>query len=368
MKVMHIIHGLSVGGAETLVKEYALNLDKNLFEVVILCFEHFYDSPYEKILADNKIKVIYVCDDMKFYNKKQFLYKAISFVQRYMLIKKYINKEKPDIIHTHLSINKYIKFASPKKGTRIFHTMHGEPRRYQLQNPKDFEVAKWLVNKYNMRFICLHDKMRKEVNEIFNVNNSVVINNGIDLKKYEMAISKKEIRKKINIPEDAYVIGHLGRFDKVKNHELLVDIFNEIHKKNDKAFLLMIGIGSTEHIEDKLNLYGLKDKYMILANRTDIPDLLNAMDIFVFPSISEGLGISLIEAQIMKLPCFISSNIPEHAIISNLVTIISLSESASYWAKKILSYKIPEKVKINSEDWDMKKSIKKLESLYLSKE
>ena len=107
---------------------------------------------------------------------------------------------------------------------------------------------------------------------------------------------------------------------------------------------------------------------MILANRTDIPDLLNAMDIFVFPSISEGLGISLIEAQIMKLPCFISSNIPEHAIISNLVTIISLSESASYWAKKILSYKIPEKVKINSEDWDMKKSIKKLESLYLSKE
>ena len=71
---------------------------------------------------------------------------------------------------------------------------------------------------------------------------------------------------------------------------MLVDIFNEIHKKNDKAFLLMIGIGSTEHIEDKLNLYGLKDKYMILANRTDIPDLLNAMDIFVFPFLNIPLG------------------------------------------------------------------------------
>ena len=127
MKIMQFIHGLNTGGAETLVKEYAMNLKNTKYEICILCFEHYEASPYEKLLKEKNIKVIYVCDYMKHYNKKGFFYKCINHIQKYLLIKKTIHKEKPNILHTHLPINSYVKFAKVNKNTKIFHTVHSNP-------------------------------------------------------------------------------------------------------------------------------------------------------------------------------------------------------------------------------------------------
>ena len=102
---------------------------------------------------------------------------------------------------------------------------------------------------------------------------------------------------------------------------------------------------------------------MILSNRSDIPDLLNAMDIFVFPSLHEGLGISLIEAQKMKLPCFVSEIIPQAAIISNLVTKLPLNDSQK-WVDTILNFKGIKNVELNDSDWNIEEIIKKLEKIY----
>lgn len=373
MKIMHVIHGLNMGGAETLIKEYAMNLNKELFDVVILCFDHFKDSPYEKILEKNRIKVIYVCDYMKFYNKKSLIFKIINHMQKYVLIRKFIHKETPDILHTHLSINKYIKFARPKKGTKIFHTVHSEPQRlWNFNNKKsyrDFLSAKWLLKKYNMRFIVLHSKMQKEINSMFKTENAIILNNGIDLSKYnkKICMNKNEVRSELGIPQESFVLGHVGRFSKVKNHEFLVNVFNEVYKKNSNGFLLLVGDGSEkEKIKNLLHSLNLDNHYLILSNREDIPNLLNAMDYFVFPSICEGLGISLIEAQEMDIPCFISEGVPEATIISNIVTTLSLELCPNEWAKKILSYKIPQLIELNDSEWDIKETIKKLEKIYLN--
>ena len=117
---------------------------------------------------------------------------------------------------------------------------------------------------------------------------------------------------------------------------------------------------------NKLNEAKMKNRYLILNNRNDVPDLLNAMDVFIFPSLYEGIPLSLIEAQIARKPCFISDGVNEHAIISNIVTRIALEQGASLWGDKILSYKAPNKIVVDEDDWDIRKETKKLEQIYLS--
>ena len=369
LKIMHFIHGLNTGGAETLVKEYALNLKNKNYDIVILCFTHCYDSPYEKLMLENNIKVIYVCDYMKYYNKKSFLFKCINYIQKYLLVKKIIHNENPDVLHTHLPINSYVKFAKPSKNTKIFHTVHSEPKLFWPNCNKDYKAAKWLVNKYNMRFICLHENMKNEINKMFNVNNSIAIKNGIDFSRFEKDFDRKKIRNDLGINNDFFVIGHIGRFNKVKNHDFLIDVFKEIYLKNKKAYLVMIGVGiEEENIINKLHELDLDNNYVILRNRTDIPELLSIMNVFIFPSLYEGLGISLIEAQKMKLPCFVSDRVPDGAIISNLVTKLSLDISSKEWSNIILNYKKPENLILDDEEWDIKKVIDKLERVYLEME
>ncbi len=360
-KIIHVIHGLSSGGAECLVKNYALNLDKKHFIVKVVCFCRF-DTPYEKILEKNGIDVVYLLDK----NTPKVIYSLIKLIK----LRKIIHDERPDIIHTHLPINSAIKFSRPKKNTLIFHTVHNEPKvLWSKDNKKrlgDFKATKWLVRKYHMKFIVLHDEMRKEINKMFGVSDTIVLNNGIDLERFRNTLDGDEMRKRLSIPLDAFVIGHVGRFSEQKNQDFLVDVFSEIKKENKKAFLLMVGDGSDKkRISEKLDKSGLKGSYLILSNRDDVADLMSAMDVFVFPSRFEGLGIALVEAQERKLPCFISDRVPEHATISNIVTRLSLKDGAKKWADVILEYKTPKKIIINDRDWDIKKVTRQLEQIYL---
>ena len=368
-KVLHFIHGFSMGGAETLVKEYCLKLDREKFDVSVLCF-HRYDTPYEKMLEDAGVKVHYLSDGVKDYNKKFKKQPDRTFLilQRLFLLKDYIRKEAPDVIHTHLSISGYVLFANPKKGTRIFHTVHNEPKKRwskRISHRIDYFAAKQLIKKYHMRFITLHEDMRKEVNELFGVSDSLVLNNGIDFSRFDNPLPKEVVREREGIPKDAYVIGHVGRFNKQKNHPLLVKAFFELQKKKDNVFLLLIGhgdlMGETKQMIKEL---GIDGKTKILTQRSDVPDLMNAMDKFVFPSVFEGLGIVLIEAQKIGLECIASDAVPDAATVSNLVKKVELTRSAEEWAKEILDFHVEKTEYYGIEDWDMNTVVNRLEEFY----
>ena len=367
-KVMHLIHAMNTGGAETLVKEYVLKLDKKKFEVVLLCFYHCPDSPYEKILFDNNIRVIYL-DDEKISTKNIFS-KIFKLIRRYMLIKKFIKIEKPDILHTHLQLNSYVLFAKTNKNCKLFHTVHSDPQKLWMGSFKkkiDLKCAKYLVKNKKMQLIVLHDEMKKKVDEMFKINNSVVLKNGIDFERFNVARVKdrRKFRNELGISESAFVVGHIGRLSKVKNQTFIIDIFEKLLNENKNAFLLLIGDGNEKaSLEEKINKLNLKEKCLILSNRSDIPDLLNIMDIFVFPSLYEGLPIVLIETQKMNVPCFISDAVPPAAIISNLVNVISLKKNSEEWKNIIIKYNKPKIIEINDKEWDMKQVIKRLESIY----
>ena len=138
---------------------------------------------------------------------------------------------------------------------------------------------------------------------------------------------------------DKYVIGNVGRFNKQKNHQYLINLFYEYAKTDESAVLLLVGEGELmEQFEREVQDKNIEDKVLFLGARKDVPHLLQAMDCYVFPSLYEGLGISLVEAQAAGLPCIASSTIPEESKVTDNVVYLDFSETTK-WVETIKSSK-----------------------------
>ena len=208
IKVLLVISSLNIGGAETLVKNYLLNFDRKKIDATLLCLEHAGNSMYEMELDKNGVKVIYASKKM-FNGSSNIFLKLMRRLRRYFVARRIIKAEKPDVIHGHLFVNDYIKFAHPAKKTVIFYSVHSDPKKLwemdKIGCRRDFAAAKWLVKKYDMKFITLHCDMQKEINKMFDVGDSLLLNNGIDLVKYGNRGDGKAIRKEVGIPKSAFL-------------------------------------------------------------------------------------------------------------------------------------------------------------------
>lgn len=221
------------------------------------------------------------------------------------------------IVHSHSALLPRIKQEVQKQEDTY--------REYILENATDFlacsqKAATWLYGPEFQEYI--------------------VLKNGINLEKYRFDKEiRSKYRKELEI-ENKFIIGHVGRFAEVKNHTFLVDIFMEITRHNRDSILLMAGDGELfGDIKYKAEMCGLKDKCMFLGIREDVPELLQAMDVFVLPSLFEGFPVSLVEAQASGLPCIISEEITEEVCLCKEVKRIPLNRNAKYWAEEILKYK-----------------------------
>lgn len=368
IKVLYLIHALTIGGAETIVKEYAVGLNKNIFDVYILCFDRVDRTqlPYYQIVEDAGVKIINVSDDIRERNNK-LINKISRRIKLYQLIKNQLKKIEPDIIHTHLPVNKFVRYSRPNKRTAIFYTHHNSVERWKKFYKSDVRDVKWLKKKYDMTIVALNPTMSKELNMLLRIDDSIILNNGIDINKYQTAKNRSRVRRKLNINEDAFVIGHVGRFSKIKNHSYLIDIFAKAKEVRPDAFLLLIGDGEEkEFIIKKLKSLHLDKDYMLLSNRSDIPDLLQTMDVFVFPSFSEGVPVSLVEAQAAGIKCLVSNNVTNEVVISNIIKYRDISEKPELWVKDIFEWKTKEIEYYQLEKWNMIDIVKKLEMYYIN--
>lgn len=164
------------------------------------------------------------------------------------------------------------------------------------------------------------------------------LNNGIDLNCFRFSEkSRTDIRHELYIPDDAFVVGHIGRFSEQKNHLFLLDIFACIAKKRPDAYLILVGDGERkEQIREKVKKIDLENRVIFTGVRGDVPALLSAFDVFLFPSLYEGMPNTVIEAQATGLPCVISDTITKEADITGLVQYIPLTASPEEWAKKAI--------------------------------
>jgi glycosyltransferase involved in cell wall biosynthesis len=162
---------------------------------------------------------------------------------------------------------------------------------------------------------------------------------GIDFDPFEGVVDRSTVRAELGIAQDAFVVGHVGRFAEQKNHRFLVEIAADVIRQEPRTVFLLVGDGALRpSIEAMVRLSGLSEHFLFTGNRRDVPRLMKgAMDCFVFPSFYEGLGRVAWEAQAAGLPCLLSDTIPDEARIApSLLRRLSLATPARDWANALL--------------------------------
>lgn len=203
----------------------------------------------------------------------------------------------------------------------------------------------------------------------------LIIKNAIELDKFVFKFDKRQkVRKALGI-NDRKVIGHIGNYTFAKNHDYLIDLFAALNKLDSSYSLVLIGEGERMiDIDAKIRKYGLNDYVLMLGIREDVPDLLQAMDLFLMPSRFEGLPLVLLEAQAAGLPCIVSDNITKEANLTGLINYVSIEQPPEVWANiiKDLHYGSRSQASIQAckdlqeAGYDITLEAKKLEALYLS--
>lgn len=165
-----------------------------------------------------------------------------------------------------------------------------------------------------------------------------VVNNGIETARFLFSPEvRSDVRRELGL-QDAFIVGHVGNFSPTKNHSFILDIFKKVHEAQPNSRLLLVGIGPLEaQIRAKAQTLGLDDSIRFLGLRPDANRLYQAMDVFVMPSLYEGLGIAAIEAQASGLSCILSDSIPACCKLADCVDFVSLEHSADAWAEHILA-------------------------------
>lgn len=376
IRIIQFILTFGVGGAENIAKQYCELIDRDKFEVLVIAVgnQHSY---HDLELKERNVNVVYLNEiiDRKFCKIPSSFHKALRYLCRPLLLKKVINDFNPEIIHYHLPCSKLLVQARPKENVKIFLTVHSDPKYFwgeKSQWKNDYKSTLKLAQKYDFTFIALHNEMKKAIDEKwFNSvrHNTIILNNGIDLTRFENLPSKKDILCELEIPENSFVIGHVGSLINVKNHDFLIDVFFELKKQRQNAILLLAGDGVNRTIiEEKVKRLGLDDSVKFLGIRSDIPKIMKSFDVLVFPSYTEGISLTLIEAQALGVKCVISDTIPKSNVIStNLVNFLSLKDTPKIWAMNVLDITLQNLAySCDLSAWDIREVVHTLEREYVN--
>ncbi len=362
IRVLHVVGKMHYGGMETLIMNIYRHIDRSKVQFDFLVH---YEEPgeYDEEIRElgGKIFVMPKTVPQNYFIYKKALFNFFTEHQEYK------------IIHGHLQSVAFLYHKIAKKtGDRccITHS-HASGYDKNLKGIFSYLTALLAQNNTDVFFGCSNAACEAYFKKAIKSGKKMtVIKNGIDSSKY---IFNSAIRKKVreeNNLGDALVVGHTGRLSPAKNHVFLLKIFNEILKRNENSILLLAGDGplkdAIRETAEKMNIYS---NIRFLGARSDINELLQAEDIFVLPSLYEGLGIALIEAQAAGLKCFASTAVPQDANITDLLNYIRLEKSPEYWAEEILKSIPYERINTNSDivnsGFDIAETAKELEAFYL---
>ena len=275
-----------------------------------------------------------------------------------------------DVLHNHeLYLAHFFKKSKKKLGNKIL-ISHAHATRFSDSKIKELRNKILALPSKNADYLlaCSKDAGKSLFNKNFE-QNGYILKNAIDISRYMFNESAREqIRNKYNI-SNKFVVGHVGNFTPPKNHFFLLQVFNEIIKLKSNSILLLVGDGYLrEEIKKEASNYGFEDKVIFVGVTNSVTDYLCAMDIYVFPSLFEGLGIALVEAQTNGLPCVYSDVIPQEADILNENNIrLSLDVSPKEWADEILAIERERylvKNEIEEAGYDISKEALKLIQFY----
>jgi len=270
------------------------------------------------------------------------------------------------IVHSHIDAMSLFPLLAAKKAgvpARVAHshsTSIDRDAKYLLKQIFRLNLPKAA----NFRCAC----GEKAGEFLFGNQDFTRIPNAVDAEKYRFdARIRCEIRRELGVNE-AFVIGHVGRFCYPKNHEFLIDIFARILKRDDNCVLMLVGTGEKL---DRIRAYArekaVENKVLFLGSRDDVHKIYQAFDVFVMPSLFEGVPMVGVEAQFAGLPCVFSDKVPREVAFSEDCGFISLEKDADHWAECVLRKRGTDREKtITNPDFDIRHAAKRLEDYYIN--
>lgn len=359
IKVLHFVTVMDRAGQETFIMNVYRAADKSKYRFNFLCDTHR-KGDYDDEINELGGGIFYLPERKNNHGFKRYK-EEISLLKGWLIS----NKEEYDCVHLHthhaLDVWAHLEACRQAKVKNIIihsHSTTGE----NIGLHKIARIFNNVFYRFN-KLACSKDagdwlfgKSQR--------NNVSVIYNGIDINEFKYSENNRnKIRKEFNLA-DKTVIGHVGRFTKLKNHTFLLDVFSSYHQINPNSVLMLVGKGELEEeIQKRVKELNLEDSVIFTGTRDDVGALLSAFDIFVFPSIFEGLGIVLIEAQVNGLSVITNSNIPKEAIISDSVTLLPI-KSVENWANCINMLSEKRTNNIDYDKFNVKNTSKQILDIY----
>lgn len=349
------------GGVESVVMNYYRYIDRTKIQFDFICDDDSTNIPYEEIekLGGKVILIPPYQKVFKYHNK----------------LKKILKEGHYKIVHSHINtLSVFSLFAAKCAGVpvRIAHS-HSTTNKKEKKKNLLKQVLRPFSKLFATDYMCCSELAGRWLfgDKEYDKGNVYLLNNAIDLDKFKYNESlRKEKRKELGISDDTLVIGHVGRFVEQKNHRFLIDIFNEIYKKNNNSLLLLAGQGPLiDEIKNKVKSLKLEKNVKFLGQRNDIDKLYQAFDVFLLPSLYEGLPVVGVEAQATGLLCELSNDMTKETKVLDTTRFISLNISAEEWANNILNdvkkhKRIDSSKEMTDKNFNIKEETSKLEDKY----
>ena len=361
IRVLNMFTVMDRGGAETMVMNYYRHIDRTKVQFDFLVHREqrgAYDDEIERMGG----RIYRMCPIYP-QNFSRYKRDLRAFFRAHPEYK---------IIHSHMSELGYFAFREAERQgvpVRICHA-HNAPHGFDVKMIMRTYFKKRMMPYLTHLFMCGEESGKWLYGEK-NKSRFIMLNNAIDAALYSFDASKREkMRQQLGLA-DELVIGHVGRFNLQKNHPFLLDVFAALLKKEPDAVLLLVGGGADlPKIQAKVQELGIAEQVRFLGVRSDVADLMQAMDVFVFPSLYEGLPVTMVEAQAAGLPCIISDKVPPECILTEgLVDVMPLSASPEAWAEKILAIRaVPRtdrRAEIAAHGFDITTEAVKLQEFYI---
>lgn len=350
------------GGVEAVVMNYFNHVDDSIIQ-----FDFIFDD-------DSKNVPIGFIQSKG--SKVHFIPSYSKPVAYHTKLKKILKTEQYKIVHSHINtLSVFSLFAAKRAGIpiRIAHS-------HSTTNPKEKKknILKQVLRPFSRLFATDYMTCSELAgrwlfgDKLYNSGNVYLLNNAIDTNVFSYNIKlRDEMRKTFNIAQSTLVIGHIGRFVAQKNHEFLIDIFYEIYQNNSDSMLVLAGEGPLlQQIKDKVESLGISNAVQFLGQRSDAPNLYQMFDVFLLPSLYEGLPVVGVESQAAGLLCILSDDMTYETKVLKTTKFLSLGQTAKEWAKYILSSYAKFERKdtsgeVESHGFEITTEAKKLEMKYL---
>lgn len=341
IRIVHNIASLHLGGSQAFVMNVYRNIDRSKVQFDFVVTPETKEGFYDEIT--NLGGKIFTCPR----------YKGTNHIQYNKWWDDFFNKH-PEykVIHGHVrsTASIYLKIAKKHELVTIAHshsTSNGNGISATVKRIIQLPIRK----QADFLFAC-SDKAGKWLfgEKAITQQNYYMIPNGVDLKRFEFDINKRnQMRMTLGIKEDTMILGHIGRLSTPKNHKFLLNVFNQYHKINSNSKLLLVGDGELfESIKQHINKLDINDAVIMTGSKQNTEDYYQIMDIFLFPSLWEGLPVSVVEAQANGLQCIISDVITHDVDLTALIQYLPLDEKL--WLGAITEAHKKKRIGLTSED------------------